>query len=314
MNKEELINNMENYLNGQMDHFNTTEESQISFEHFLHKYPSYPQQSMYLPKIISTESELDAYYNECRNGYLYRGEADASWVCRSSLLRDFRNQIANCTDIEKFKNAFAGYAYRHIDKESAALPLDEAMSDYTQNAQQCEIALQHWGKHTSLIDFSRCKKVALYFASEAHQNGTIKNADFMKIIEIDSRDLVNYASIVQASHNDLPEEAKSDKQRWEHEDNSKLWDDIYSEIGYIEPTAKTTNPRIEAQKGVLLCLGKHRAFSLEEVVHYMDDLAAIPSHPKIKFNVVLIKTCLVDYLVKKLEKDNITHEKIYPGE
>lgn len=322
--KTSEINAIERFANQTNEDYNKYNSIGERFDHFLHGLASYAPQFLPVRQIINTAKELDAYYDSKGEGnrdneYFYRGEGDAAWICRSTLLREYREKIKYCSKFPRFANAFEAYVRMHILKESMALIADETRGKLINNNQQIEIAIQHYGRHTSLIDFTEDKKIALYFASENYDDETADKIDYIKVIEIKRQGLQDCENVREGMYDLLTQGPYTDDEiddilSQKKADNSDLWD-FKDHIGYIKPMLETTNKRIIHQKGVLLCLGGNRASSLEEVVEHCNKVAEKNNYPKdetIVARTVYIHTSLVPYLLRKLKRNGITKEYIYP--
>lgn len=276
---------------------------------------------------IDTKEEFDDFYYKAleERDSLYRGEGDARWICRSSLLRDFRNRCMPIIGDEYFKKSFMRYKYTHLDKETEILMDNHEGCGFRSCAQGMEIALQHYGHKTSLIDFSKDIKVALCFAAEYNLNWNEEAPHrYMKIIRLRhavslSEPLACFyesmSGIVSTSKDPQVRAAASEAIQESFEsDNSCIWDTNRDNIAYIDPLdieflhPYLSNRRIEAQKGVLVHTGIHQPFSLEEAVATIRrDMNA-----QVEMDVTLIHAGLAHYIMEKLAAVGVTYKSLFP--
>lgn len=265
--------------------------------------------------IICTKEQLKQYYSEQDQGFFYRGEANAKWVCQSSLLRDYKAKLADNIgqaspdlDMKNFDEC------RRCHMCNGIKVLSNGNNDgMWNNAERTEIWLQHWDKHSTLIDFTRNKRYALFFATENQE----KDAEYIRVISMRIDRLYDFTSIYQQGIARLLEDvvgthdygaAIESVADWRKEDYSFIWDEIKS-IGYISPTPDTYNCKIERQAGVLVCLGAYRALSLEDAIWSM--AASGKVNPMKDVRITLIHTDLIENIKQLLEKDKIDSDFIY---
>lgn len=276
-------------------------------------------------EVIDSEEALNQFLDVCKNkekkteessfssNVFFRGQKDAKWVCRSTLLRDYLIQRGEKHEsFEDFRVAFEEYVARHHEENQNDLSLTE----YNNNAQQLEVAAQHYDKKSSLIDFTRDIDIALWFAARGvgdwKENENCRISNYMCIISLEANEseLPNLEK-VRATSLSLVEESTSGKKeeslaaelisKSNRDDNSQLWE-LNHTMGYIGLTQyrPLSNPRIENQKGVLICLGCNMALSLEEVVQAIAGKAAGMSHIIVKFTYINKK--LAGVIMQRLEK------------
>lgn len=155
---------------------------------------------------------------------LYRGQERASWICRSTLLRDYRDYFSrldqDITSSEFY--IFLQHNLQLLDKmlspkhlyrktfleglEKKPIKINEyiekmkarmlkACTDLSLeiNAARREIIAQHYGLPTALIDFTKDPYIALYFATEKYEE--------QSPIIVDHESLKDYFNIIYFNTN-----------------------------------------------------------------------------------------------------------------
>lgn len=284
--------------------------------------PIYFNKETYTPysnvkEIVSTEKEFDSYLEKKKEDsqYFYRGEADATWICRSTLLREFRDSLRKIgweyNNFKSFENTFFSYKNNHFEKMRSIFKLRPSLD---QCDLQCELACQHYGLNSPLIDFTEDIRVALWFAANAHKNKANNQKGHMKIIELKKDSLYNAEELLSQSLMEHPDIGAKSLE----EGNSAMFDNIKMP-GYISARSEkyssilppTNNPNMAAQKGVLVCLGKYSHSSLEEAVMHMNTIAkTVPNgNSEIIMSVTHIKANLANHILRRI---GLTERDIYP--
>lgn len=206
-------------------------------------------------RIIQTEEELDAWlqneiiqtrsqYNE--NSILYRGHADASWLMKSTLLR--LSEELGC-DFACMEDRH----FRHVKEWIAQEGLGEAP-----NEDQILFYAQHYGKKSSLLDFTLSPHIALFFASERDEPiyHDSELADYISVIKLDNKesDFFNW---------------RRGKESYNEESVVDLLRQINQPVWIKEDWLQ--NKRMNAQKGAFVYLCKHSAHSVEAVFREMTE-------------------------------------------
>jgi len=300
------------------------------------------------------KEELE-HRNGVNNIRFYRGHYEAEWNCQSTLLRAFHDYYKHqqdasiCTDktikhlndfinnhyilwekllisdnvketfLETFRNMEDVINVKGmIDKYlGAAQDYVKYLSDKSSlNAITIELAAQHYGLPTSLVDFTSCLCVALYFAINGKEKQKDKKEinDYLAIIHFDTEGkVVNLEKAIGMSYdlfengiqsNNMRSQFKKDRATWNKKDDSRLVSEI-TKMCYISPTQwrSIENDRLMKQRGVLLCLSKNYHCSVEQVCKYGFHLD-MPT-----LNCTLINKSLIPD-IKNFLGDRVTKEKL----
>lgn len=312
-----------------------------------------------LKRFLSMESENSQCEAPTR---FYRGQRNAAWKCRSSLLREFHCHWEGLFENSAFGSWDEQSEFRNFLEKNYALwlrfpdkqvhrsdicrifhderignrfkcreyirELEERLNDVKKliraregkyemrNRQWIEVAAQHYGMPTPLMDFTTCLDVALYFA-------VCDDGFYPYYRDLDAYDCINsYICIYQFDVNDevydwerhrsesldsprsaIPQPGFCEACReWDQQDCSlELLEGTH--LYYIANTGKRDieNLRSCGQSGVLLCLASYSHYALEEFASSF----GIPNFKK-----TLIHKSLTPDIQKHLAAKNINKEKL----
>lgn len=294
------------------------------------------------------------HQNKINNIRFYRGHYKAKWNCQSTLLRAFHDfykpqkPTTACIDIKYlhdfrakhhllWKNLLTGKDIEEtfletfqdmegiLNVRGMADKYHDAAEKYanylkgqgTINAAKRELAAQHYGLPTSLIDFTSCLCVALFFAVEnkEKQEGEEGINGYLSIIHFDTEDKVANIEIARGVSLDLRESEiqskdsiplyRENRAEWDMVDDSTELDECIG-MHYIAPARwrSVENDRLIKQRGILLCMSKNYHCSVEQVCKY----GARPSVPTLKCT--LINKSLIPEIKAFLLKNGVTEEKL----
>lgn len=294
-----------------------------------------------------------AHQNGINNIRFYRGHYEAKWNCQSTLLRAFHDfykpqkSTTVCIDIKHlhdfrakhhllWKNLLTGKDIEEtfletfqdmegiLNVRGMADKYHDAAEKYanylkeqgTINAAKRELAAQHYGLPTSLIDFTSCLCVALFFAVEnkEKQEGEEGINGYLSIIHFDTEDKVENIEIARGVSLDLRESEiqskdyiplyRENRAEWDMEDDSTEFDECIG-MHYIAPARwrSVENDRLIKQRGILLCMSKNYHCSVEQVCKYGSRLF-VPT-----LNCTLINKSLIPDIQAFLGK-RVTGEKL----
>lgn len=184
------------------------------------------------------------------------------------------------------------------------------------NAAKRELAAQHYGLPTSLVDFTTCLCVALYFAVNGEDISDDKKYidNYLSIIHFDTEDkVINIEDTRGESLDSICQEMQTNEHAPQLYNQCKEWDmtddsmqmDGNERVYYIGPTSwrNIENDRIIKQRGVLLCQSMYSNCSLEHVCKYG------PHSYMPTLNCTLINKALIPD-IKNFLGDRVTKEKL----
>ena len=180
--------------------------------------------------------------------FFYRGQADASWSVSSSLRREWKGE-------EKYID----FICRHFNDQQGNL-----RDSKFDNVQEMFSFMQHYGKCTPFIDFTSNIDVALHFAfsEEIASKPECEKAinDYVSIYKIQGRRFQNVEEMIGYiccnEKGPTPNDFKS----------ASLLDFLNTPYPVWERETemrRTTNERMDAQKGILCYSGKYASLPLE---------------------------------------------------
>lgn len=237
-----------------------------------------------IPKLIET-------LNSFRNGYIFRGQSDASWHLESSLERAIG--AAWC---QQSARKFEDFSLMQFQSKFHLYD--------TENTQpQTKLAwlslMQHYGVPTRLIDFTESPYIALYFAIE---NCTPKIVPALALYAID------YNAVIDASLDHIKRQDSNFKEDYvsAYTKSDSIFEDILDRFSYdiawvTEPTV--LNKRLDRQAGSFLLSG-NRDLKIEEVLNGM-------KYASVDAQQIVIPTSLYTNIYALLRKMNITAKTIY---
>lgn len=244
--------------------------------------------------IIQTKEELDAWLqgeiiqtrSRCNeNPILYRGQADASWLMKSTLLR--LNEKLGC-DFACMEDRHFQHVNQHVKEWIAQEGLGEVP-----NEDQILFYAQHYDQNSSLLDFTLNPYIALFFATQ-REEAVYKDsdlADYVSVIKIDNKeqDFFNW---------------RNEKQIYNEESVVETLKSINAPVWIAE--AWNDNKRMTAQEGVFVYLAKHSAHSVEAVFK----AATTDRGWKQMISYHLVSRKLIPYIKKVLSSQGITGDKL----
>lgn len=231
------------------------------------------------------------------NFNIYRGQFDSSWKVVSTLLRIWQKNI---NDIQK----------KHKTFNSAEIHYHKNNDSNTNNDAQLNSHNQHYGIETSIIDFTLCPYVSLYFAIEGKSSDITENdmKDFISIIKIKKNlELSNWEeALLCAKEYGAPNSILNDAF---FKDLSEISHPVL--IKEVPAVRKITNNRMNAQKGVFIYLGSNSHLPLDDVFIEFNKLNhPICALPQIEY--IHINRSLHEYIKKTLESKGINKEYLLP--
>lgn len=182
-------------------------------------------------RVADTQEELFEYLKNIRQHtegetVFFRGQSEAKWICRSSLLRRcliIKNEDSEVADSFKELRAASRNMWKTIlgpnfsrdailssyqkcnklSRDQVDKMTDEIINtvrphvEAEYNAQWREVLAQHFGLPTALIDFSKDLDVALYFATKGKNQDAISHKDIDQycsviVIKGNQNNLVNW--------------------------------------------------------------------------------------------------------------------------
>lgn len=284
----------------------------------------------------------------------YRGQYCAAWECSSTLLRKFKDLHPQCSESDIQREFYGFYGKnRHLwkllfapkfdvlkiaelFKEESKSASNELYSKFQEsikeayeelctevNATWREIAAQHYGFPTGLLDFTKDVYVALYFATKKlSNNNSYKGGlnEYCSILHFDTKnEIVNWensrSSLIDVlgpaftycDNNDIPLDVdySAAVRSMNTEDDSSELDGISTPVYFDETDVRhISNSRINKQKGVLLCLGKNGYRSLED--SFAENTEKNPCFPKI--SMTIINRRLKEYVDQLLQNQEISDD------
>lgn len=218
----------------------TVNPKHLSYDHF----PSVQEMENFgYVHYINTEEELDNWLKreKSEDATLYRGHADASWLMKSTLLR--LSEELGCD--------FACMEDRHFQHVKEWI-VQEGLGE-APNEDQILFYAQHYGKKSSLLDFTLSPHIALFFASERDEPiyHDSELADYISVIKLDNNKESNFFNW------------REGKESCNTESVVDLLKNINHPVWIKEDWPQ--NERMNAQKGAFVYLSKHSAHSVEAV-------------------------------------------------
>jgi len=295
------------------------------------------------------------HQNKIKDIRFYRGHYEAKWNCQSTLLRAFqdfymyRQKESSCS-IQMINHLHDFRLHHHqlwenllksnnikeifhetframeniINVREMADKYHCAAKNYANylkgqvspNAAKRELAAQHYGLPTTLVDFTTCLCVALYFAAHGKDNLEDKKHidNYLSIIHFDTDDKVVNIEEMRGRSLSLREseiqstlhisQFRKDREKWDRIDDSM---ELNEKIGmyYIAPSKyrSVDNERLIKQQGVLLCMSKNYHCSVEQVCKYGSH-SFVPN-----LNCTLINKSLIPE-IKDFLGDRVTEKKL----
>lgn len=242
---------------------------------------------------LETPEELILAINGLSNGYVFRGQSDASWPLTSSLERildpvwdqpGFNFKKFEDYTLKLFSGKFHLYADHAISLSSKLEQL---------------ALMQHYGAPTRLVDFTQSPYLALYFAMEAYSPLSKKDfalyaVDATALMKCSLKQLQNFDNKFKLDINTLEDEKDSvfDEviDRYAHE---LLW--------ISEP--KVINRRLDLQAGTFL-VSINRGTKLEAAI-------CNPIYKDVDITKYVIPSTLYETVYVLLRKANITSKSVY---
>jgi hypothetical protein len=242
---------------------------------------------------ISDPAALICALNGHSNGFVYRGQSDASWPLTSSLERilepvwdqpgfDFK-KFEDFT-IKRFSGKF------HLYSDFSVSPKSKLE----------EIALmQHYGAPTRLVDFTESPYLALYFAIESYNPLSKKDFSFYAI---------DATTLMKRSLEELRKfDNKFDLSLSTLEDQKdRIFDDVVDRFAHnllwvSEP--KIINRRLDLQSGTFL-ISINRGTKIEDAIRN-------PVYDGVDLIKYVVPAELYESVYVLLRKTNITSKSVY---
>lgn len=243
--------------------------------------------------LINKPEDLIKTINDLTNGFVFRGQSDASWALTSSLERilepvwdesDFDFKKFEDFSINQFSGKFHLYADYAISLESKFEKL---------------ALMQHYGAPTRLVDFTQSPYLALYFALESYN--PLAKKDF-SLYAIDGTALMRCSL----------EALKKFDNTFKYDLNSLEYakDQIFDEIvdrfkvdslWLSEP--KIINKRLDRQAGTFL-VSIDRSKRIEDAI-------SNPIYKSVSITKYIIDSSLYESVYVLLRKASITSKSVY---
>lgn len=242
---------------------------------------------------LTDSRQLVEIINDAPNGYVFRGQADASWSLASSLERLLEHVWSNEDfDIKKYEDytfrRFVG-KYRLYSKDaiSPASKL-ETLS-----------LMQHHGVPTRLLDFTESPYLALYFAMESYN--PFKGNDFA-LYAIDCTALMKH-SLLMLRESDGS--FKHDLASLE-DDKDAVFDDVVERttldlLWITEP--KMMNRRLDLQSGTFITSINTRV--------KIEDAIMNPKYAGVEMTKYRMPSQMYEHVYALLRQANVTSKSIY---
>ena len=243
--------------------------------------------------LINDARELVDVINGFSNGFIFRGQANASWPLTSSLERmlepvwnndDFDFKKFEDFTLKRFLGKFHLYSSDAINPASKL----EALA-----------LMQHYGAPTRLVDFTESPYLALYFAMETYN--PLAGNDFAVYA-------VNGTALMKRSLQKLKEfDNKFNHDLISLEDNKdSIFDEIIDRFTFellwiSEP--KIINRRLDLQAGTFLTSINRRS--------KIEDAIRNPIYSDIEITKFRIPSALYENVYALLRQANITSKSIY---
>ena len=310
---------------------------------------------------VENEKDLDAFIHDNLKHItsqmplrIFRGQNQAAWICRSLLLRKSRELDSCSTDqfkkiieqhctlwnsifsseginaedwleqLDKGNNTkkysdFKEYMRNRIEEATKLWSIQCGMKP--KNAAMAEVAAQHYGLPTHLIDFTRSPLVGLFFATypPTRKIDTEISDDlqrYMSVIclDLDRKKIIDQESFREETLNNTESmiafETKQYMQIWS--ESRKKWDTNDSSQDLLpvnrlscihrSGTREIDNKRSKSQMGVLVNLCTHSNLCLEDAIRLVEG-----EH---KLHCILISRELIPHINELLEEKGINEESL----
>lgn len=269
---------------------------------------------------IYTWKDFTSTVSQLNDEWIFRGQKSVIYNLSTSYYRALKESLV---DLDEISFKIDGYylekslLYEFLTKypNHTDIAINDNSLDSNAHAYSLMSVMQHYGAPTRLQDWSRCSKIAAFFAFDGAslEEDSCVYALNSKILE----DI--YWEKIDRKYNLIQGQGKkqyeSDVSFRKNIDNS--FEDFDHDFDILNQTARLfepviSNKRLRAQKGVFL-VPSQPFLTISDILENYDINEGFYQGESIAKKFVFKKDNLLNFIKILTQKEKITHEEVYPG-